>query len=365
MIAHSSTRCAARASAAPWSPSSRTSRWCARRASRRCPTSSPRSRSAPPVSGAAGGSVRLPPRHHRSVVPRLLLHADLPDHRDHRRRRQLLGRDRSPASLLAVAAGGAALLRRLPHDHLRRDPGRRRCSPCRPASPAGSASAQVARMRASASMKAAPMTRAPHRDRPAQGLCRRASRSTASRSRSQAGSITGLIGPNGSGKSTAIDCIAGFQKLDGGKVALDGSDITGMPPHHIARAGLMRTFQTVRIYERLSLVATTRASPRSSSTARPGSTSSSARGAIATRSTASEVARQRAGRPDRPAQISTRSRPASCPTARRSWWRSPPRLMPHPKIVVLDEPVAGVNPSRIREIEVRAAAAQPRPARPS
>ena len=69
----------------------------------------------------------------------------------------------------------------------------------------------------------------------------------------EAGSITGLIGPNGSGKSTAIDCISGFQKLDGGKVVLAGNDITGQPAHHIARAGLMRTFQTVRIYERLSL----------------------------------------------------------------------------------------------------------------
>ena len=69
----------------------------------------------------------------------------------------------------------------------------------------------------------------------------------------EAGSITGLIGPNGSGKSTAIDCISGFQKLDGGKVVLAGADISGRPAHHIARAGLMRTFQTVRIYERLSL----------------------------------------------------------------------------------------------------------------
>jgi ABC-type branched-subunit amino acid transport system ATPase component len=69
----------------------------------------------------------------------------------------------------------------------------------------------------------------------------------------EAGSITGLIGPNGSGKSTAIDCISGFQKLDSGKVVLAGNDITGQLAHHIARAGLMRTFQTVRIYERLCL----------------------------------------------------------------------------------------------------------------
>ena len=47
----------------------------------------------------------------------------------------------------------------------------------------------------------------------------------------EAGSITGLIGPNGSGKSTAIDCISGFQKLDGGKVVLAGNDITGKVAH--------------------------------------------------------------------------------------------------------------------------------------
>ena len=50
----------------------------------------------------------------------------------------------------------------------------------------------------------------------------------------EAGSITGLIGPNGSGKSTAIDCVSGFQKLDGGRVVLEGHDITGQVAHHIA-----------------------------------------------------------------------------------------------------------------------------------
>src|SRR6476619_1529910 len=69
----------------------------------------------------------------------------------------------------------------------------------------------------------------------------------------EAGSITGLIGPNGSGKSTAIDCISGFQKLAGGLVVLADADITDRSPHLSGRAGLMRTFQTGRIYERLSL----------------------------------------------------------------------------------------------------------------
>jgi branched-chain amino acid transport system ATP-binding protein len=67
-------------------------------------------------------------------------------------------------------------------------------------------------------------------------------------------SITGLIGPNGSGKSTTIDCLSGFQRLDRGRVMLDRTDITGRAPHAIARAGLIRTFQTVRVYDALSLL---------------------------------------------------------------------------------------------------------------
>src|SRR5262249_1025220 len=66
-------------------------------------------------------------------------------------------------------------------------------------------------------------------------------------------SITGLIGPNGSGKTTAIHCISGFQAADGGRVLLRGGGITGRPPQEVARRGLLRTFQAVRLYERLSL----------------------------------------------------------------------------------------------------------------
>ena len=127
--------------------------------------------------------------------------------------------------------------------------------------------------------------RAPRGPRPAQVLSPACTRSTACRFDVEAGSITGLIGPNGSGKSTAIDCISASRQLDGGRVVLAGADITGRAAQHIARAGLMRTFQTVRIYERLSLrdnLAIAGAAVRSRP---PGSTSSCARGAIATRST--------------------------------------------------------------------------------
>lgn len=58
--------------------------------------------------------------------------------------------------------------------------------------------------------------------------------------------ITGLIGPNGAGKSTTFDCITGVHRPDEGGVYLDGEDITGRQPHQIAQRGLVRTFQIAR-----------------------------------------------------------------------------------------------------------------------
>lgn len=69
----------------------------------------------------------------------------------------------------------------------------------------------------------------------------------------EGGSVLGLIGPNGSGKSTAIDCITGFVPLDAGRVVLDGRSITRSSPHLVARVGIVRTFQTIQLYDALSL----------------------------------------------------------------------------------------------------------------
>ena len=164
-----------------------------------------------------------------------------------------------------------------------------------------------------------------------------------------AGSITGLIGPNGSGKSTAIDCISGFQKLDAGKVALAGHDITGRPAHHIARAGLMRTFQTVRVYERLSLrdnLAIANQQFDAATWVDEFFRTRRYRAAVET----SE------GRARELVELIGLQRYWEAETGILSYGQKKlvalaAALMPSPKIVVLDEPVAGVNPSRIREIE--------------
>lgn len=69
------------------------------------------------------------------------------------------------------------------------------------------------------------------------------------------GSVVGLIGPNGAGKTTAFNLITGVYKPTSGTILLDGRDITGWAPHRIARAGIFRTFQTIRLFYGQSVLA--------------------------------------------------------------------------------------------------------------
>ena len=66
------------------------------------------------------------------------------------------------------------------------------------------------------------------------------------------GHILGLIGPNGAGKTTLVNVMSGFQPSDAGTVTLEGKDLTGRSPHQIARAGLVRTFQGMRVFGELT-----------------------------------------------------------------------------------------------------------------
>jgi neutral amino acid transport system ATP-binding protein len=66
--------------------------------------------------------------------------------------------------------------------------------------------------------------------------------------------ITGLIGPNGAGKSTLFNCVSGFLRPQAGRVLLDGLRIDRRSPQRIARAGLVRTFQTPRTLARMTVL---------------------------------------------------------------------------------------------------------------
>jgi neutral amino acid transport system ATP-binding protein len=68
------------------------------------------------------------------------------------------------------------------------------------------------------------------------------------------GSITALIGPNGAGKTTLFNVLTGFYRSDGGEVSFAGHSIGGRPPHSIARLGMVRTFQITKALARMPVI---------------------------------------------------------------------------------------------------------------
>jgi ABC-type branched-subunit amino acid transport system ATPase component/ABC-type branched-subunit amino acid transport system permease subunit len=68
-----------------------------------------------------------------------------------------------------------------------------------------------------------------------------------------AGEVVGILGPNGAGKTSLFDCLSGILPVREGSVALNGTDLTGLAPHLRAQQGLMRSFQSVRLFPSLSV----------------------------------------------------------------------------------------------------------------
>jgi ABC-type branched-subunit amino acid transport system ATPase component len=66
--------------------------------------------------------------------------------------------------------------------------------------------------------------------------------------------IVSVIGPNGAGKTTFFNCLSGIYRPDGGTILLEGRDITGRAPHQVCRLGLARTFQNIRLFPEMSVL---------------------------------------------------------------------------------------------------------------
>ncbi|WP_353173487.1 ABC transporter ATP-binding protein [Paracandidimonas soli] len=165
----------------------------------------------------------------------------------------------------------------------------------------------------------------------------------------QAGTVTGLIGPNGCGKSTSIDCISGFQPVDSGAILFQGNDISNRSPDAIAHAGLMRTFQNIRIYDDLSvqenlLVSRQEFDRFSWMTAFAGSRAMR------------DKERQSAEKAQELLEEIGLQRYLKAPAGILSYGQKKlvalaAAMMSDPKLIILDEPLAGVNPTVITRIE--------------
>lgn len=163
------------------------------------------------------------------------------------------------------------------------------------------------------------------------------------------GTITGLIGPNGAGKSTLIEVVTGFLKPDGGSIRFSGRRIDGVAPHQISRLGLMRTFQLPREWAAMTvmenmLVAAVDGNRDALWRAifTPGAL---ARGQAADRERASRVLESFG-------LIHLRNDLARTLSGGQKRLLEFARLvMAKPKMVLLDEPMAGVNPTMRARIQ--------------
>jgi branched-chain amino acid transport system ATP-binding protein len=162
------------------------------------------------------------------------------------------------------------------------------------------------------------------------------------------GTITGLIGPNGAGKTTLFHCVSGLVPPEAGTVVFDGEDVTGWRPDRITRRGLVRTFQIARGFPRLSV----RENLMLYGADQPGErlTGAVLRGPAARRreSELSERAAALARRLSLTRVLDAAA--ADVSTGQKKLLELGRALMTDPKLVLLDEPIAGVNPSLAGEI---------------
>jgi branched-chain amino acid transport system ATP-binding protein len=158
----------------------------------------------------------------------------------------------------------------------------------------------------------------------------------------QRGTITALIGPNGAGKTTFFNLLTGFDKPDGGRWSFDGVDLGGVPSYKVARQGMVRTFQLTKSLARLSVIENMKL------------------GAQGQRGESFFPGLLRALWRDQDAEIEARADDllerfklshmreeyaGSLSGGQRKLLEMARALMAEPRMVMLDEPMAGVNPA--------------------
>ena len=161
-------------------------------------------------------------------------------------------------------------------------------------------------------------------------------------------SIVSLIGPNGAGKTTFFNVIAGLYRPNAGVITLAGRDITGRKPHEIARLGIARTFQSIRVFSNMTSLENVLIGMHSHLTADPVRIIAGTQGVVAEEAAAHREAR------DLLAFVGLEGREGEM--AKNLAYGDQRRLeiaralALRPRLLLLDEPAAGMNPEEARRL---------------
>jgi len=163
------------------------------------------------------------------------------------------------------------------------------------------------------------------------------------------GSITGLIGPNGAGKSTLFNVIAGVLKPTAGRVTMDGEDITGLAPHELFHKGLLRTFQLAHEFASMTVRENLMMVPG-------GQTGESLWGAWLRRGRIRDEERALRARADEVLDFLTirhlaGEKAGNLSGGQKKLLELGRTMMTDARLVLLDEPAAGVNRTLLRKLE--------------
>lgn len=162
------------------------------------------------------------------------------------------------------------------------------------------------------------------------------------------GELAGMIGPNGSGKTTVFNVITGIYRPDRGTVALESRGIVGLPPHRIQRLGISRTFQNIRLFRDLSVMDNVRIAYHPVVPYGPVSAICRAKryfeGEKSIREDAEEIL-SLFSLQDRRGELAK-----NLPYGEQKRLEIARALASGPKVLFLDEPAAGMNPSEVGKL---------------
>jgi branched-chain amino acid transport system ATP-binding protein len=162
------------------------------------------------------------------------------------------------------------------------------------------------------------------------------------------GEIVSMIGPNGAGKTTAFNCITGLYPTTSGDVLFDGRSITGQPPHRITRLGVARTFQNIRLFSYMTALDNVMVGAHWWMTAHVWDSVVRTRRARTDERRADERARQLLEHLGLTRYAGSYARELPYGLQRRL--EIARALATRPRILLLDEPAAGLNPQEKKEL---------------